>query len=96
MIVFLILSFLEILAERRHKSIAVEFNFATVFALIIIIIIITSCNKSTVFSAPNFKELNNAAENDASIFIFRCGASARLHVMPSNFEASRSDSDVTR
>ena len=32
MIVFLILSFLEILAERRQKSISVEFNFATVFA----------------------------------------------------------------
>jgi len=31
-IVFLILSFLEILAERRQKSISVEFNFATVFA----------------------------------------------------------------
>jgi hypothetical protein len=30
-IVFLILSFLEILAERRQKSIFVEFNFATVF-----------------------------------------------------------------
>jgi len=32
MIVFLILFFLEILAERRQKSISVEFNFATVFA----------------------------------------------------------------
>ena len=32
MTVFLILSFLEILAERRHKSISVEINFATVFA----------------------------------------------------------------
>ena len=32
MIVFLILSFLEILAERRQKTISVEFNFATVFA----------------------------------------------------------------
>ena len=32
MIVFLILSFLEILAEHRQKSISVEFNFATVFA----------------------------------------------------------------
>jgi hypothetical protein len=32
MIVFLILSFLEILAERRQKSISVEFNFAIVFA----------------------------------------------------------------
>ena len=32
MIVFLILSFLEILAERRQKSISVEFNLATVFA----------------------------------------------------------------
>jgi len=32
MIVLLILSFLEILAERRQKSISVEFNFATVFA----------------------------------------------------------------
>jgi hypothetical protein len=32
MIVFLILSFLEILSERRQKSISVEFNFATVFA----------------------------------------------------------------
>jgi len=31
MIIFLILSFLEILAERRQKSISVEFNFATVF-----------------------------------------------------------------
>ena len=31
MIVFLILSFLEILAERRQKSISVEFYFATVF-----------------------------------------------------------------
>ena len=31
-IVFLILSFLEILAERRQKSISVEFNFAVVFA----------------------------------------------------------------
>ena len=30
MVVFLILSFLEILAERRQKSISVEFNFATV------------------------------------------------------------------
>ena len=30
-IVFLILSFLEILAERHHKSISVEFNFAVVF-----------------------------------------------------------------
>jgi hypothetical protein len=30
-IVFLILSFLEILAERRQKSISVEFNFAIVF-----------------------------------------------------------------
>jgi len=29
----LILSFLEILAEHRQKSISVEFNFATVFAL---------------------------------------------------------------
>jgi phosphoheptose isomerase len=32
MIVYLTLSFLEILAERRQKSISVEFNFATVFA----------------------------------------------------------------
>jgi len=32
MMVFLILSFLEILAERHRKSISVEFNFATVFA----------------------------------------------------------------
>ena len=31
-IVFLILSFLEIRAERRQKSISVEFSFATVFA----------------------------------------------------------------
>jgi hypothetical protein len=31
MTVFLILSFLEILAERRQKSISVEFSFATVF-----------------------------------------------------------------
>jgi hypothetical protein len=31
-IVFLILSFLDILAERRQKPISVEFNFATVFA----------------------------------------------------------------
>jgi hypothetical protein len=30
--VFLILSFLEILAERRQNSISVEFNFAVVFA----------------------------------------------------------------
>jgi len=30
--VFLILSFLEIRAERRQKSISVEFSFATVFA----------------------------------------------------------------
>jgi len=29
---FLILSFLEIRAERRQKSISVEFNFAMVFA----------------------------------------------------------------
>ena len=29
--VFLILSFLEIQAERRQKSISVEFSFATVF-----------------------------------------------------------------
>jgi hypothetical protein len=33
MIVFLILSFLEILAERRQKSISVEFSFANVFVL---------------------------------------------------------------
>jgi hypothetical protein len=32
MIVFPILSFPEILAERRQKSISVEFSFATVFA----------------------------------------------------------------
>ena len=32
MIVFLILSFLEILTERRQKSISVEFNFSIVFA----------------------------------------------------------------
>ena len=31
-IVFLILSFLEILAERRQKTISVEFNFVVVFA----------------------------------------------------------------
>jgi len=31
-IVFLILSFPEIRAERRQKSISVEFSFATVFA----------------------------------------------------------------
>jgi hypothetical protein len=31
-ILFLILSFLEIRAERRQKSISVEFSFATVFA----------------------------------------------------------------
>ena len=31
-ILFLILSFLEILAERRQKSICVEFNFVVVFA----------------------------------------------------------------
>jgi hypothetical protein len=30
--VFLILSFLEILAERRQNSISLEFNFAIVFA----------------------------------------------------------------
>jgi hypothetical protein len=30
--VFLIFSFLEILAERRQNSISVEFNFANVFA----------------------------------------------------------------
>ena len=32
MIVFLILSFLEILAERHQKLISVKFNFAIVFA----------------------------------------------------------------
>ena len=31
-VLFLILSFLEIRAERRQKSISVEFSFATVFA----------------------------------------------------------------
>ena len=31
-ILFLIFSFLEILAERHQKSISVEFNFAIVFA----------------------------------------------------------------
>ena len=31
-IVFVILSFLEIRADRRQKSISVEFSFATVFA----------------------------------------------------------------
>ena len=31
MIVFLILSFLEIRAERRQKSISVEFSFVTAF-----------------------------------------------------------------
>jgi hypothetical protein len=31
-VVFLILSFLEILAERRQNYISVEFNFVTVFA----------------------------------------------------------------
>jgi len=31
-IVFLILSFLEIRADRRQKSISVEFSFGTVFA----------------------------------------------------------------
>ena len=34
MILFLIQSFLEILAERRQKSISVEFNFDTVFAFL--------------------------------------------------------------
>ena len=33
MILFLILSFLEILAERRQKSISVEFNLASTAAL---------------------------------------------------------------
>jgi hypothetical protein len=32
MIIFIILSFLEIVAERRQKFISVEFNFAIVFA----------------------------------------------------------------
>ena len=39
---FLILSFLEIRAERRQKSISVELSFAV--DLIIIIIIIITCN----------------------------------------------------
>jgi hypothetical protein len=33
MLLFLVLSFLEIRDERRQKSISVEFNFATVFVL---------------------------------------------------------------
>jgi hypothetical protein len=33
MVVFLILSFLEILGECHQKSISVEFSFATVFAV---------------------------------------------------------------